>query len=230
MKKGTTPHQDPEMQIENAITQTESFIERNSKVLIIILVAAVVLAVAIFGYTHFYKLPRQAKAATAAYVAEQYFAQDSLSLALNGDGKNDGFIAIVDNFGSTATGNLAAHYAGICFLQQGDYESAMTYLKKYKAVDGAAAGVINAQNKGLMGDIYSQKKDYKSAIELYNEAISTSDNSFSAPIYLKKLGLVYEEQKDFAKALECYQQIKTAYFNSFEARDIDKYIARLQQQ
>lgn len=228
MKKGTT-HSDPEIQIENAIVQTESFIERNSKTLIIILVAAVVVALGIFGYTHFYKLPRQAKAAAAAYVAEQYFAQDSLALALNGDGTNDGFIAIVDDFGSTPTGNLAAHYAGICFLKEGNYESAMTYLKKYKSVEGAAAGVINAQNKGLMGDIYSQQKDYKNAIALYNEAVSASDNSFSAPIYLKKLGLVYESQNDTAKALECYQQIKTTYFNSFEARDIDKYIARLQQ-
>lgn len=218
------------MQIENAIVQTESFIERNSKTLIIILVAAVVLAVGIFGYTHFYKLPRQAKAAAAAYVAEQYFAQDSMALALNGDGTNDGFITIVDKFGSTPTGNLAAHYAGICFLQAGDYDAAMSYLKKYKAVEGAAAGVINAQNKGLMGDIYSQQKDYKNAIALYKEAVSVSDNSFTAPIYLKKLGLVYEEQKELAKALECYQQIKTSYFNSFEARDIEKYIARLQQQ
>ncbi|MEG1553786.1 MAG: tetratricopeptide repeat protein [Rikenellaceae bacterium] len=229
MKKETTQHSDPEIKIENAITQTESFIERNSKKLTIILAVAVVLAIAIFGYTHFYKIPRQAKASVAAYVAEQYFAQDSLSLALNGDGSNDGFIAVVDQYGSTPTGNLAAHYAGICFLKLGDYESAMTYLKKYKDVDGDAAAIINAQNKGLIGDVYSQKKDYKNAISLYEKAIAASDNMLTAPIYLKKSGLIYEEQQDFGKALECYQKIKTTYFNSMEARDIDKYIARLQQ-
>ncbi|MEG2282966.1 MAG: tetratricopeptide repeat protein, partial [Rikenellaceae bacterium] len=132
-------------------------------------------------------------------------------------------------YGSTPTGNLAAHYAGICFLKLGDYESAMTYLKKYKDVDGDAAAIINAQNKGLIGDVYSQKKDYKNAISLYEKAIAASDNMLTAPIYLKKSGLIYEEQQDFGKALECYQKIKTTYFNSMEARDIDKYIARLQQ-
>lgn len=56
-----------------------------------------------------------------------------------------------------------------------------------------------------------------------------SDNGLTAPYYLKKIGLVYEKLGDKAKALDAYKTISGSYAGSMEARDIQKYIGRLEQ-
>ena len=119
---------------------------------------------------------------------------------------------MIDKYGSTPQGNLAQHYAGICYLQLGQYEEALAHLKKYSAPKGVPGALLEAQNYGL-----------------YQKAIGASDNGLTAPYYLKKIGLVYEKLGDNAKALEAYKTISGSYAGSMEARDIQKYIGRLEQ-
>lgn len=217
--------QDPEVQIEAALSKSEQFLEKNSKKLLFALIAIVLLALIIFGYRQFIKVPSEKKALDQSFVAQQFFALDSMNLALNGDGKSMGFLEIASQFGSTEVGNSANHYAGICYLKMGEYEKAIASLKKYSPVEGLSAQIINAQNIGLIGDCYTQLKDYKNAVDHYLKA-SKIENNFTAPLYLKKAGLVSFAQGDSNKALECYQIIKIKYFNSLEAQDIDKYIGQ----
>ena len=56
---------------------------------------------------------------------------DSLNMALNGDGKNAGFIKIGKKYGGTAAGNIAHYYEGICYLKMGDYKNAIKALKDF---------------------------------------------------------------------------------------------------
>lgn len=227
MAKKDNQKKDPEVKIENALGKTENWLIRNRKILLGILIAAVAVALIIFGYIHLYKNPRQLKASAASFVAEQYFARDYFDLALNGDGANDGFVQVAEQYHNTAAGNMASHYAGICYLRLGDYDKAMEYLDKYGKVKGFSASIINAQNAGMKGDVYSQKGDYKNAAAMYEKAVKESDNILTVPMYLKKAGLVYEQLGDNAKALECYERISADYFNSLEGRNIDKYIGRV---
>lgn len=225
MSNKNNSQNDPEVQIEAALSKSEQFLEKNSKKMLFALIAIVLLALAIFGYRQFIKVPSEQKALNHSFVAQQYFAQDSLQLALNGDGTNMGFLEIASKYGSTEIGNTSNHYAGICYLKTGEYEKAINSFKKYSPVKGLSAQIINAQNTGLIGDCYTQLKDYKNAIDNYLKA-SEIDNNFTAPLYLKKAGLVYFSQGEIDKALNCYQTIKNKYFNSLEARDIDKYIGQ----
>lgn len=227
MTKKTNQHEDPEVQIENAISKGENFIEKNGKNMLIALCAIVVLIGAYFAYTHLYKAPQESKASKIVYVAQQFFAQGEFEKALNGDGNNAGFLEVIKEYGSTATGNIANHYAGICYLKTGDFEKAIASFEKYTSVKGAAASVINAQNKGLIGDAYSELKNNNKAVTFYEKAVAESDNELTAPYYLMKAGSVYEVLGNNSKALECYEKIKTTYFQSMEAREIDKYIGRL---
>ena len=55
-------------------------------------------------------------------------------------------------------------------------------------------------------------------------------NTLTAPYYLKKSGEVYEKLGDNEKALAAYKKIATDYATSMEARDIQKYIGRIEQQ
>ncbi len=223
-------HVDTEVKIEAALDKTELFFQKYSKQLLTALTVVVLLVGGYFAYKHLYAEPRAEKAADQMFVAEQLFGEGDFETALNGDGNNAGFIEIVDNFGGTRPGRLAAHYAGICYLKLGDMDSALDYLKKYKSAGGAAAEIVNAQNLGLQGDIYVQKADYAQAAELYGKAVDAADNVLTTPYFLKKLAEVQSKSGDNGKALESYRRIKNDYAGSLEARDIDKYIGAIEQQ
>ncbi len=217
------------MVIESAIGKTEEFIYANGKSLLTALAVIVVVAGGYFGYKYMYAAPRAEKAAGAIYVAEQLFAVDSFALALNGDGNNDGFLQVIGRYGSTPQGNVAKHYAGICYLKLGDQANALKYLSMYKSQKGAPAEIINAQNLGLQGDINMQQGKDKEAAAFYDNAVAASANPFTAPIFLKKAGLCYEKLGDKKTALERYGRIRDEFGSSMEARDIDKYIGRAEQ-
>ena len=227
MTKKTNHQEDPEVQIENALSKGESFIENNGKNMLIALCVIVALIGAYFAYTVLYKAPEEKKATQISFVAQQLFANDEFEKALSGDGNNAGFTEVITKYGSTPTGNIAKHYAGICYLRLGDFNKAIELLKSYKKIEGTTASVINAQNVGLIGDAYAQLNDNKNAISNYETAISSSDNELTTPYYLMKAAGVYVAMGNNEKALECYNKIKNNYYRSLEARDIDKYIGRL---
>ena len=92
------------------------------------MIVVVVVVGGFFGYKYLISGPRAEKAAAMMFVAEQQFAGDSFALALNGDGNFAGFLEVIDRYGSTDEGNLARHYAGICYLRLGEYQQALDYL------------------------------------------------------------------------------------------------------
>ncbi len=224
-----TKNQDPtyEEVVTETVGKTEQFFEKNQKLITWALVAIIVIIGGYFANKYLVAQPRAEKASAEMFAAIQNFGAEEWQVALDGDGNYAGFLEIIDNYGSTPQGSLAAHYAGICHLRLGDKESAMEYLSKYDAASGAPAEIVNAQNLGLQGDILSDGGDLEKAAALYRKAVKASENSLTAPYYLKKLGQVEEALGNKAAALAAYQRIADEYFNSLEARDIDLYIGRL---
>src|SRR5690606_8294489 len=102
---------------------------------------------------------------------------------------------------------------------------AVQALEKYTET---GSPVLDPLVTGLLGDAYSELKDYKKAADFYKKAAGIQANSFTTPLLLKKLGLVYEAQNNFKEALTTYKKIKSDYPNSFEASMIDAYIARVE--
>mgnify|MGYP003623389983 FL=1 len=229
MAQSKKPHKAPEEQIEKTLGKGEEFFQKNAKTLMIILIAIIVVVGGYFAYTYFIALPKAQKAADEMFVAEQLFGEGAYDTALNGDGANAGLLDVVDTYGGTKPGKLAAHYAGICYIKLGDNDSALTYLEKYKPAKGAPATIINAQNFGLRGDIYADRGDLNKAAELYGKEAEAGDNILTTPHFLKKSAEVYTELGNYAKALEACKRIKDQYGSSLEARDIDKYIGALEQ-
>lgn len=226
--KMTKKHEDPEVAIENAIDSTEVFLMKNGKKLLIGLIVVIALVGAFFGYKYMIEEPRNQRAAAAVFPAEQMFAADSFEVALNGNAEIEGFLSIIDQFGSTDVGNTAKHYAGICYMKLGDWDNAIKYLRSYKSVKGIASEIINAENKGLIGDALSQKGEYEKAVKEYEAAVEASDNDLSTPMYLKKAGMVYEKLGKTDKAIAAYEEIRNNYSASLQARDIDKYISQIE--
>lgn len=223
--KITDPKLDPEVQIEEALSSTEKFIQNNGKKFLTVLAVFVLIVGGYFGYQHSFKQPVEQEALAASYVAQQLFAGKNMEQALKGDATNLGFEALAEKYASTKIGNISNHYAGICYLNLGENEKALNSLLEYKHVAGGAAEIINAQNFGLTGDAYAQMKNNKSAIEYYKKA-SDIENSFSSPYYLKKMGVLLLATGDSKAAKESFEAIKVKYAGSFEARDIDKFIGQ----
>lgn len=215
-----------EAAIGEAVSKTETFFENNTKLVICALVAIFVLAGGVYGYHKFISQPRIEKAATMISEAQYRFeaANPDYQLALNGDDNGAGFLDVIDSYGSTPAGNLAKHYAGICYLHLGDLNAAADYLAKYSPVKGLPGQIVNAQNLGLQGDIAVELGKLDSAVKFYEKAVKASDNSYTAPLYLRKQGIALQALGKEKEAAALYQQILNNYPASSEAREVEKLI------
>lgn len=207
-------------EIGEVISNTEQFIEKNQKTLIIVAAAIVVVVLGFFGLRKFYFQPRQERAANEMFAAEQLFGQDQYELALNGNEKFAGFNDIIKQYGCTKAGKLARLYAGECNLYLGNYDEAMKNLKSYKGKDT----FTKAQALTLMGDCEFEKDNIDAAIKYYEKSVKAADNLVTTPNALFKEGWAYIAKGNSDKALECFENIKTNYAGSTEWNDIDKYI------
>ena len=128
--KSKTKEEVRQEQVETSVSKFEQFYEKYKNIIWAVLGAIVVIWLAILGYQKYIYQPKCAEAQEQAFPAEASFAQGEYELALNGDGNVLGFTEIIDSYGSKA-GKAVYLYAGICELQLGDFESAISYLKKY---------------------------------------------------------------------------------------------------
>lgn len=212
--------------IESALTRTELFIEDNQKMLTNILLGILVIALLIIAGNRYILKPKNMEAAASMYMAERYFERDSFNLALNGYGTFPGFLDIMDEYSITKSAKLARYYAGICFKETGDYQSAVDNLSKFKTSDL----MVGAAAQSSLGDAYTGLGEYNKAVKAYLEGANKYENSFTTPIILKKAGIVYEEQGELEKALDIYRRISTDYPDSAEGREMKKYIGRVEAQ
>ncbi|HNX44266.1 MAG TPA: tetratricopeptide repeat protein [Bacteroidales bacterium] len=226
MAKKTDATEDKIHVVEDALTKTELFIEKNQKVITIVIVSVIAVALAVFAFRNLYLIPREKESQAQMFQAQRYFEQDSLNKALNGDGNNPGFLDIIDDFGMTKAANLSKYYVGIIYLKQGNFLEAITYLKKFKSSDE----FVGSMALGGIGDAYTELGEREKALDYYLKAANNKDNDLTTPLYLMRAAWTYEDLGKFDKAVELYNRIKTDYYRSNEARDIEKYIERASSQ
>jgi len=210
--------------IEHSLTNAETLIQKYQKPLVYGFAAVILVVASYFAYQNWYKAPLEDEAQSQMFVAVQYFEQDSLSMALNGDGNNLGLLDLEDRYGSTKAGNLARYYIGLSYLYSDMYEEAISYLKKYSPADKLS----KALSLGNIGDAYSELKEYGNAVSYYKKAANAANSRLTAPRYLMKAGLVLEVEGKYAEAAKLYEQIKKNFPDTSEGREVDKYIARAQ--
>lgn len=211
--------------VEEALTRSEQIIEKHQKTILTVIGIVVVIVVAYFGFDKYYLQPLEEEAQIEIASAETYFAQDSLNLALNGDGAHLGFLDIISDYGMTKSANLSHYYAGVCYLKLGQYEDAITYLKGFSANDQVVAPMA----MGAIGDAYMELGDTDKAVNYYLDAANQKINEFTSPVFLQKAAFAYESKGDFAKALGLHERIKQEFAKTTEGRQAEKYIAYLKE-
>ncbi|MFI3248061.1 MAG: tetratricopeptide repeat protein [Rikenellaceae bacterium] len=213
-----------------AMTKTETFFEENGKKITIAIFALFIVAALIFGYKSLVMDPAESNAFDAMYTAQARIegATPDYQLALDGDAATDGFLDVIENYGSTKAGNIANHYAGICYLKLGDSNNALKYLKQYKAQDGVPAQIINAQNLALQGDIAVDAQDYTGAVALFEKAAAVSTNSLTTPLFLRKAGVAALAAGDTTKAKAIFEKVVIQYPTSVESDSAAKYLGSIE--
>jgi tetratricopeptide (TPR) repeat protein len=188
------------------------------------LAAILIVVLGYFVYKQFILDPKEKDASGAMYHAEEYFRMDSTHLALHGDALNAGFLKIISRYGGTKSAELAAFYAGSCYLKLGDFNNAVKYLKDFKT----SAVQVQAKAYGLLGDAYSELNKKEEAVEQYKKAGTYFDqDEIISPEYLFRAGYLYESMGKNQDAITMYQLVKNKYPASPRGFEIDRYLARL---
>lgn len=203
-----------------ASKSAEQLVADNGKKILMVCAAIVLVVAGVVGFRSCNaSQDEKASQSEALYQAQFDFEAGNYSAAL------ENFESVINEFGSTKSGNLAKAYAGLCQKQLGDLNAAISYLKEYDGNDKVVAPAILS----ALGDCYVEieNPDYASAAKAFEKAASSADNAQFSPLYLRKAGLAYEAMGDNAKALKVYETIKNKYPNSEQANSVDKYIIRV---
>ncbi len=197
--------------------------EQNKKRINTIVTVLLVAVVGVVGYFKLYQEPRETKAANAIYHAQRYFDIDSVGKALNGDGQYAGFLKVIKSYSGTKASNLSHYYAGICYLKMEDYPNAIKHLEKFKG----KGTMVEKVAQGSLGDAHMEAGNIQKGIDAYRKATSGKGDLLITPVYLFRLGVACEMNNKPEDAKKAYARIRDEYPTSMQARDIDKYLARL---
>lgn len=208
-----------------ALASVQSFWNNNRKWLLTVVGLVVVIGGGWFAYQQFYKLPNEQKAQDALFKAEEYYRQDSIQKALNGDGQYAGFLKVIANYSGTESANLASFYAGSCYLKLDNYEKAVQYLGDFSTNEK----LTQARAYKLLGDAYADWGKADQALDAYTKAgRHFKEDEANSPEYLYLAAYLADRvMKNSAAAIERYQEIKDKYPRSQQAYDADNNLAQL---
>ena len=211
--------------VEETLNQSEAFFLKYKNVIMGCVLALVVIVAGVMLYKNYVSGPAELNASTAIAKGQDYFSRQLFELALNGDSTGyAGFAKIASEHSSTAAGNLANLYAGLCCANLDKWQEAAQYLEKYDAADDQ---MVSPAALGALGNVYAHLNDLDKAVSTLKKAADKADNNSLSPTFLIQAGQILESQDKKDEALKLYQQVKDKYFQSMQSQVIDEYIERV---
>ena len=186
---------------------------------------AVLVVVVVIFFLDYRNDQRNEEAQNEIFQAQYYYEKDSLDYALNGDGRNLGFVQIVDIYSGTEVANLASFYAGASYLKMRDFQTAADYLEDFSTEEE----IVMARAQKLLGDAYMELGNFVDAAANYKAAANTVDDQFFSPSYLMSASLALEKGGDFPGAIGALEMIINNYKDATnEVLEARKQKARLE--
>lgn len=205
------------------LEQIETFFVENTNLAIGIGAGVLLLIVGIFGF-RFFQQAQDTTAQEEMFSAVYAFEEDSLDLAVNGDGSHFGLLDIEQEYGGTPAANQARYYLGIAAFKQGNIDEAIDYL------EGVSEGsnILTMAKYGALGFAYQEIQDFEASAKAFRKAATyPGETEDLTPRWLFEAGKAYEMAGEPEEALDLYEQIKADYPKSQEATNIEKYIGRV---
>lgn len=210
---------------EEVIAQAKDFWTKNSKLILGIGTALVLLVGGFFVYKNFFQKPKEEKAAEAMFKAEDYFRKDSVNLALNGDGQYLGFLKIISKYGGTDAANLAHFYAGSCYIKLDDNANAIKHLKDFST----DAKQIQQRAYKLLGDASADLGKNADALDYYKKAAHhfEEDQANSAEALFMAAFFADRVMKNQKEAITLFKELKEKYPRTQQGFEADNFLAQL---
>ncbi len=220
--------------LDQGASKTEAWVSKNQTYIIGAVAAVAFGVLSYLAYQKWIVEPRENEAATEIYQAQVFFddaiessgkVRDSLfNLALDGGRGKLGLLDVASNYSGTKTASLANYYAGISYLNLGDYQKAITHLDKFKGKDQVLAPLA----KGAIGDAFLQLEQNKEALGYFETAAQMSNNSFTTPKFLLKAAITAIDLGEGAKAEKHLNRIKAEFPTSDENKLVEAYLGTAQ--
>lgn len=179
--------------------------------------AIILLIVGYIVYHQMVVVPGEEKANDSYYEGLNYAEKDSTDAAI------EALKPQVKKYDGYTGGEVAQYVLGRQYMNKGEFKKALNELEDVDLDDTYNSVLV----VGLRGDCHSELKQYKEAMELYEEAAGMNENDFTSPMFLFKAAQVAEELKDYEKATELYENIRDNYYIFFEQKQVIKYLARV---
>jgi tetratricopeptide (TPR) repeat protein len=152
------------------------------------------------------------------------YEQGNFQQALEGTSEAAGLLEIIDEYGATATGNLARFYAADAFYNLGEYERSIELFQAYDKDND----YLGASAYAGLGASYASLEQYENAAAAYERAAEIYQNRGTTPLYLQDAAVNYEEAGQTEKARSLYQRIEDEYPDSPQAEQVEVHLARLE--
>ncbi len=217
------------------VEKARGFWEDYNKPVMYIGSAIIVLILGWTIYKYMFQVPKEEKANDIVFVTQKYFsdftnATDSsktllAAKVLNGDGANPGALKIINNYSGTDAANLCEYYAGACYLNLGQFDKAIKFLKNF---DAGGANQIKSRAYGMMGDASAELNKNDDALSYYKKAsdVNTKDE-YTSSEFLFRAALFAETTGKTKEAIDLFKKIKSDYPLTEKASNVDRYLAKL---
>ena len=205
-------------------------VQQQWKVIVGIAVAIVVIVVGYWLYTSMQQSKNEEAAAALARIRSTYEASE-YDAALTGrglpaiDGQDVmGLQAIVDEYGSTDAGKVAALMAGTAYLQLGKATEARSM---FETAQGSSSPVVMMGALNGLGACSENDRDFAGAAELYEKAAAAGAKTGLEARSHVYAGLAHEKAGNVQKATDAYRLVVKKFSSSDMSQPARAGLARL---
>lgn len=222
-KKKITKREIKEDTLVTTYFEAQTWFEANRKRLSTVFTAVLVAGVAVWFYWNNLTAQNQAATADLGKIL-RYYDQGAYETAINGSPRENirGLRQIVDEYGGTTSGDLAAFYLANSYFARGDYARALEYYEQADVSDPSIEASVTA---GIAACLEAEGKHLEAA-QAYEKAARNERLKVLAPEYLSRAGHCYLQAGEKEKAAEVLRTLKTSHPTSPFAREADRLLVR----
>jgi tetratricopeptide (TPR) repeat protein len=207
---------------DSPIAHGVGFLEKNKKRLSIIGGTIALIILGVLFYSQFMYKPADLKSQEALWHGEYALLNEqNWSAAISGDSiGNSGLKSVAESYNGYSGGDIAQYELGIAYLNNGQYQEAITALEQVAFEDE----MISSIAFGAIGDASMELGKITAAADYYEKAYNNSNNELTAPIYMLKAAYAKEAESKFEDAVKIYEELIKKYPLTPEVNKAKKYI------
>lgn len=200
--------------------QAVDYFDKNKNKVYWIITGVVVLIAVVFIYFKSQKA-KELEASDNLIKIQNIYFNGSYKQAIEGDslGMTKGLLYVVDNYGSTESGQTAKILLANSYYFLNDLDNALKYYKDFSGKNE----ILKAASLAGIASVYEAKGDYKEGSSYYEKAARVSSDIINNDEYLYNAIRNYFHLKDAESIKKITKQLKEEYPKSKYILQLNRY-------